>query len=146
MPAAVSAGARAPRLETHPIHLGLGARATAEPEFPRDERAMQWYADYAERHADDGVEGRLVSQYTFTESWPMWEMHPNGAEVVLCIVGRFVLTQEHADGRIETVALEAGEFAINPPGTWHTADIEREATALFITSGIGTQHRRRGEA
>jgi quercetin dioxygenase-like cupin family protein len=70
-------------------------------------------------------------------------MHPNGTEVVVCTAGRMVLTQELADGRRETVALEPGEYAINPPGVWHTADVDGEATALFITPGIGTQHRPR---
>lgn len=133
----------APSLETHPIHLGLGATAEVLPEFPQDERAMQWYADYGARHAADGYEGRLVSQYTFTESWGAWEMHPNGAEVVICTHGRMTLHQEMADGATATVTLEAGQYAINPPGAWHTADIEGEATAVFVTSGIGTEHRPR---
>ena len=37
---------------------------------------MDWYAGYGERHASDGIEGRLVSVYTFCEPWTMWEMHP----------------------------------------------------------------------
>ncbi|HAG37451.1 MAG TPA: cupin, partial [Erythrobacter sp.] len=36
-----------------------------------------------------------------------------------------------------------GEYAINPPGVWHIADIVQEATAIFITAGEGTQHRPR---
>ena len=48
-------------LESHPIHLGKGGTAVPQPEFPRDERAMQWYMDYGARHAADGAEGRLVS-------------------------------------------------------------------------------------
>jgi hypothetical protein len=130
-------------LETFPIHLGLGATAEPQPEFPRSEAAMDWYVDYAARHAADGFEGRLVSRYTFTESWPMWEMHPNGAEVVICTAGSMTLQQELADGSQSTVTLGPGEYAINPPGAWHTADIDGEATALFITAGIGTQHRPR---
>ena len=39
--------------------------------------------------------------------------------------------------------LKAGEYAIDDPGVWHTADVEGRATALFITAGIGTQHRER---
>lgn len=70
-------------------------------------------------------------------------MHPVGDEVVICTAGRMVLTQEFADGRQEQVALEAGEYAINAPGVWHTADIEGSATAIFITAGEGTQHRPR---
>jgi hypothetical protein len=29
------------------------------------------------------------------------------------------------------------------PGTWHTADVAGAATAVFITAGLGTQHRPR---
>lgn len=126
-------------IERFPIHLGLGAAAMAEPEFT----GMDWYAGYTERHAADGREGRLVSFYRFTESWDGWEMHPRGAEVVLCLEGAITLHQEHADGSTDEVTLGAGEYAINPPGTWHTADIEGVATALFITAGEGTEHRPR---
>jgi quercetin dioxygenase-like cupin family protein len=122
------------------IHLGLGATAVVEPPFTGD---LSWYADYTERHADDGVEGRLVSLGTFTEPWDVWEMHPNGAEVVLCTAGELTFHQEHADGTAATVTVTAGEYAINPPGTWHTADVEAEATAVFITAGVGTEHRPR---
>jgi len=41
------------------------------------------------------------------------------------------------------VTLRPGHYAINDAGTWHTADVESEATALFITAGMGTQHRPR---
>ena len=70
-------------------------------------------------------------------------MHPVGDEVVICTAGRMVLTQEFPDGRQEQAALEAGDYAINAPGVWHTADIEESATAIFITAGEGTQHRPR---
>jgi hypothetical protein len=130
-------------LDKFPIHLGLGATAEPQPEFPRDERAMEWYMDYARRHEADGFDARLVASYTFNESWPMWEMHPNGAEVVICTAGSMTLHQELADGAANTVALAPGEYAINPPGAWHTADIHGQASAVFITAGVGTQHRPR---
>jgi mannose-6-phosphate isomerase-like protein (cupin superfamily) len=129
-------------LETHPIHLGKGATAVPQPEFPQDERAMQWYMDYGARHSDDGEEGRLVSSYRFTENWTSWEMHPAGAEVVVCIEGSMTLIQEVGGEEVHT-SLAPGEYAINPPGVWHTADIEGSATGLFITAGAGTQHRPR---
>ena len=128
-----------PRLDERFIHLGLGATAVPQPPFD----GMEWYGAYGERHGADGREGRLVSQYTFTEDWPGWEMHPAGEEVVICTAGEMELTQEFPDGRIEQVTLTAGECAINDPGVWHTADVEAEATALFITAGEGTQHRPR---
>jgi quercetin dioxygenase-like cupin family protein len=125
---------------THPLHLGLGATAIPQPEMTG---GMDWYEGYGARHGGDGAEGRLVSMYRFTESWDMWEMHPAGDEVVLCTAGAMTLHQEHADGSTAVVTIGPGEYAINPPGTWHTADVEGEATALFITAGLGTEHRPR---
>lgn len=124
------------------LHLGLGA--SAEPQPPFD--GMDWYAGYGARHGEDGPEGRLVSQHTFSDDWDVWEMHPNGSEVVICTQGALQLIQEFPDGSVETVGLISGEYAINPPGVWHTADIPpdaQSATAIFITAGEGTQHRPR---
>ena len=127
-------------IATHPIHLGLGATALVEPVFTG---SMDWYERYVERHADDGAEGRLVGMHTFTESWNMWEMHPKGSEVVLCVSGAITLHQETADGARASVDLQPGQYAINEPGTWHTADVASEATVLFVTAGLGTEHRPR---
>lgn len=127
------------RLEEQFVHLGLGATAVPQPPFS----GMAWYGDYGARHGADGAEGRLVSQHTFTENWTSWEMHPAGAEVVLCVAGSITLIQEDPDGRAESVVLGPGEYAVNPPGVWHTADVADSATAVFITAGEGTQHRPR---
>jgi quercetin dioxygenase-like cupin family protein len=124
----------------HPVHLGLGATAEIEPVFTG---AMDWYAEYTNRHTKDGNEGRLVSMHTFNESWDMWEMHPQGSELVLCTAGSIILHQEHKDGSTATVTLSPGQYIVNEPGTWHTADVFEHATALFITAGLGTQHRSR---
>ncbi|MGX7924964.1 cupin domain-containing protein [Tsuneonella sp. HG094] len=127
------------RLDERFIHLGLGAAAVPQPPFT----GMEWYAAYGNRHDGDGAEGRIVSMYTFDAPWDSWEMHPAGAEVVICTAGEMTLHQEHADGTTDTVAIAAGEYAINPPGTWHTADVTGSATAVFITAGLGTEHRPR---
>lgn len=130
------------RLEEYPIHLGKGATAVPQPAFPRDDRAMQWYMDYGARHAADGTEGRLVSCFRFTEDWAGWEMHPAGDEVVICVEGSMTLIQE-IDGREVRTTLSAGEYAINPPGVWHTADVHGEALGVFVTAGMGTEGRPR---
>ena len=130
----------AQRLETNPIHLGLGATAEVEPAMTGD---PTWYEGYGARHSKDGAEGRLVSMYSFTESWDVWEMHPKGAEVVLCTAGEITLIQELADGSRQRTTLSSGEYAVNAPGVWHTADVEGSATAVFITAGEGTEHRER---
>ncbi|GMM92019.1 cupin domain-containing protein [Qipengyuania sp. MTN3-11] len=121
------------------VHLGLGASAVPQPPFD----GMAWYEAYGERHAADGLEGRLVAQHRFEEGWPSWEMHPLGSEVVICTEGNLLLTQEFPDGRRERIRLGPGDYAINPPGVWHIADVEEPATAIFITAGEGTQHRPR---
>ena len=128
-----------PSLFTHPIHLGLGAGATIQPELA----GMEWYADYEARTVADGIEGRLVSLYRFAESWDSWEVHPSGEEVVICLEGAMTLYQELADGEARTVTLGVGDYVINPAGAWHTADVDAVALALFITPGTGTQHRPR---
>ncbi|MEM6575121.1 MAG: cupin [Pseudomonadota bacterium] len=130
----------APNLIDHPVHLGLGATALQEPAFTGD---MAWYEAYAHRHEADGNEGRLVSMHRFNQSWGQWEMHPNGSELVICVTGRLRLLQERPDEAPAVIDLDPGDYAINAPGVWHTADIDGEATALFITSGIGTEHRPR---
>lgn len=125
-------------LSRNPIHLGLGATAVTQPEFT----GMEWYQGYSERNAKDGLEGRLVSMYTFDRPWEGWEVHPNGHEVVICTAGEITLIQEIGGKEVRTT-LKPGEYAINPPGVWHTADVTTTATAVFITAGAGTQGRPR---
>jgi len=120
------------------VHLGLGATAVSQPEFS----GMEWYAGYGARHGSDGAEGRLVSYYSFSEPWDVWEMHPKGAEVVVCTAGEITLIQELESGE-HRVTLTPGDYVINPPGVWHTADVSGSASALFITAGEGTEHRPR---
>jgi quercetin dioxygenase-like cupin family protein len=126
-------------LEQIPVHLGLGATVIPQTPFTGE---MDWYQRYGERHAADGVEGRLVSMHTFSEPWDSWEVHPHGEELVVCTQGAITLYQE-IDGEVRTVTVRPGEAIINPPGVWHTADVAGTATAIFITAGMGTENRPR---
>lgn len=135
MPAAVT-----PNLFDRPIHLGRGGRAVVEPQFTG---AIEWYEAYEQRHAADGADGRMVGLYRFAESWSRWEMHPAGDEVVVCLEGRMTLHQQLADGTERSLELGPGDYGINPPGAWHTADCDGPVLALFITVGEGTQHKER---
>ena len=85
----------------------------------------------------------LVTTLRFTESWSSWEQHPAGEEIVCLICGHVTLIQER-DGSEQRVDLtRPGEFALNPRGTWHTADVHEPSTVLFITAGEGTTTRPR---
>lgn len=125
-------------LENAFIHLGLGASAVPQPPFD----GMSWYEGYGQRHGGDGPEGRLISMHTFNESWDSWEVHPRGTEVVLCTAGSIELVQE-IDGTEVRTTLGVGDYAINAPGVWHTADVGESTTCVFITAGEGTEHRPR---
>lgn len=125
------------------VHLGLGATTVPLPVHTGD---PAWYAAYGQAHAVDGAEGRLVSVHTFAESWDTWEMHPVGSELVLCVSGRIVLTQESPDGSVGMVELGPGQAVVNEPGVWHTADVpdpDDPPTVVFITAGQGTEVRDR---
>ena len=69
-------------------------------------------------------------------------MHPSGEELVVCTEGTIKLLQE-VDGQVRSAVLNRGEAVINPPGVWHTADVDDQAAVLIITAGVGTENRPR---
>ncbi len=129
----------AENISTNPVHLGLGATSVVLPEFTG---TGEWYMAYGKQTESDGAEGRLVTMHSFSESWDVWEVHPHGTEVVLCTAGAVTLIQRKGgpDGEEVIAELGPGDYVINEPGDWHTADVESEATCLFITAGLGTEN------
>lgn len=86
----------------------------------------------------------LVSGYVFDVDWPMWEMHPNGDEIVCLLSGAVTLVLECEDGQRDIELTGSGTFVVIPKGTWHTARVSEPSRMLFITAGEGTQHRETG--
>lgn len=76
-----------PHLPTDPAHLGRAASACVEPDFI----GPDGFEGYAARRAADGPQGRLVPQFAFSESRDSWEMHPHGAEHMICTQGACTL-------------------------------------------------------
>jgi len=100
-----------------------------------------FYEDLDQRFPDF-AKHVLVSCHEFTEPWPSWEIHPHGDEVVMLLAGEATLVLRQADGGdTELVLRAAGEYAVVPRGTWHTARVARHARMLFITPGEGTENR-----
>jgi mannose-6-phosphate isomerase-like protein (cupin superfamily) len=126
-------------ITTTPLHLGLGSRALPIEGFAWDPEVLGAYMTAA---ADDGPEGRLVAMFDGDSSWDVWERHPAGDEVVLCVSGRMTVIRE-IDGEPDPVEIGPGEAMINPAGVWHTADVDEPVRFLTITPGVGTEHRPR---
>ena len=126
-------------LSTTHVHLGLGARATPIPDFQWD---PEFLARYGAEHESDGDEGRLVLMGSGDSSWTTWERHPVGEELVVVVSGRLTLVQE-IDGSERRTEMRAGEAIVNPRNVWHTADIDEPCETLFVTPGLGTEHKPR---
>ncbi|TGG95442.1 cupin domain-containing protein [Natronospirillum operosum] len=86
-------------------------------------------------------QGRLMTAFTFSELWSMWERHPAGEELVMLLSGAVTLVLEVA-GQEQTVELtRPGSYVLVPKNVWHTARTSEPATVLFLTPGAGTEHR-----
>lgn len=84
--------------------------------------------------------GWLVAEFSCSEDWPNWEMHPEGDEFVYLLSGAAELLLER-DGEIVTVALEGSGAVLVPRGVWHTAKVPAPSRMLHVTRGAGTRHR-----
>ena len=85
-----------------------------------------------------GFKGRsLVALHRFTRSWPSWERHPAGDEIVCLLSGRASL---HLHRKGVARLHKPGSFVIVPKGVWHTAKVSTPTQMLFITPGAGTQN------
>lgn len=80
----------------------------------------------------------LVSQFSFGENWPTWEIHPKGDELVLLLSGDTDLVLSTDVGEQVTRVNVPGEYVIVPKGTWHTARPHAPTSMLFLTPGEGT--------
>lgn len=123
------------------VHLGLGSRAELLPDF---EWSEEYLDGYTRQHEADGAEGRLVSISEQRDTWTSWERHPAGDELVVLLSGRVDLVQDR-DGDEHTIEMHPGMAAVNPAGTWHRSVVHEPGRALFVTPGIGTEHRPLGD-
>ena len=84
--------------------------------------------------------GWLISEFSFTEDWPNWEMHPHGDEFVYLLSGAVELQLE-LDTGVQTMILEGSGAVVVPRGVWHTAKVRAPSRMLHVTRGEGTLHR-----
>lgn len=90
----------------------------------------------------DGFKGHvLVAMHEFGESWPSWEIHPEGDELVVLLSGEAEMVLDENDGKRGVRLGNAGDYVVVPRGTWHTARISVAARMLFVTPGQGTENK-----
>ena len=86
-------------------------------------------------------QGRLMSAFTFSEAWTTWERHPAGEELVMLLAGAATVVLDES-GQQRTVDLgQPGDYVLVPANVWHTARASAPTTLLFLTPGLGTEHR-----
>lgn len=89
--------------------------------------------------------GRLVMAMDAAADWDVWEMHPEGDELILVVSGAVRIHVEHPDrSDVDApVSVEAPHLFLMPAGAWHTMDVVEPARVVTVTWGGGTQHRPR---
>ncbi|MGI9323925.1 MAG: hypothetical protein ACR2PZ_01810 [Pseudomonadales bacterium] len=97
---------------------------------------------YQELDAEfDGFRGHtLVSQFQFDAAWGVWEMHPQGDELVYLLSGDTDFILRDAAGERRVRVSTPGQYVVVPQGAWHTAEPHEPTHMLFITPGEGTQN------
>jgi mannose-6-phosphate isomerase-like protein (cupin superfamily) len=85
-------------------------------------------------------QGWLVSEFESAADWSMWEMHPQGDEFVYLLSGQVTMILERGAAQ-ESIELQERQAFVIPKGVWHTAKVMAPSRMLFVTRGIGTQHR-----
>ena len=85
--------------------------------------------------------GRLMTAFTFSEPWSLWERHPAGEELVMLLSGTVTLVLVEAGNERVVQLNSVGDYVLVPRNAWHTARTTVPTTMLFLTPGAGTEHR-----
>lgn len=85
------------------------------------------------------IKDYLVGMYSSAGPWPHWEVHPQGAEILVLFEGAMslILREGEAERRVEA---KAGEAILVPQGALHRAISDGPCRFLAITFGAGTEH------
>ena len=84
--------------------------------------------------------GTLITVSGADRDWTTWEMHPQGAEILVLLEGRLTMVLDDA-GRETRHPMTPGTTLVIPRGAWHRALIAEPIRMLFVTYSAGTTHR-----
>jgi hypothetical protein len=104
-----------------------------------------WQALMSEDHRDPAIArvanepGYLIGSFRMTNS-SHWEMHPAGDEIIHLLSGAVDFILEEPAG-VRTITLRDRAACLVPRGVWHRIVVHRPSEIVFMTFGLGTQHR-----
>jgi mannose-6-phosphate isomerase-like protein (cupin superfamily) len=102
------------------------------------EGGAKFWAGIADRRDLD--HGRLMGSTGQTADWDHWERHPAGEEILVLLSGELELVLDTDQGE-QRASLKSGQTFIVPKGVWHRGIVKRPGQLMFITPGVGTEHR-----
>ena len=77
--------------------------------------------------------GRILAVFDYpATTWPYWERHPTGDELVYLLSGEVDFHLDDDEER-RVITLRLGHAAIVPAGTWHRAVVRAPSRILFVT-------------
>ena len=117
------------------VHFHDGGRAEAVAVSP------SFWEELAQGAFPQLDQGRLMSAFTFSESWTMWERHPAGDELVMLLSGAVSVVLDESGIEHAVELTEPGSYLLVPRSVWHTARTSVPTTLLFLTPGAATEHR-----
>ena len=84
--------------------------------------------------------GYLMAAFHLREDPAHWERHPAGDEVICLMSGRVDFVLEESYGQ-RVISLQGHETCVVPKGTWHRIVVREPSDVLFVTFGLGTEHK-----
>ena len=86
------------------------------------------------------IEGFMMARLPVTGTSEHWERHPEGEEILYLLSGTVEVVLDEGAGE-NRVRLDAGRALIVPRGVWHYIDAVTASEMLFLTCGMGTEHK-----
>jgi hypothetical protein len=96
---------------------------------------------WAARDRPELATGRLLSVFSYDETWDYQERHLTGDELAYVITGAVDLLVDTGGGE-RAAHLPAGFVGVVPTGAWHRLAVHEPCSVLFITpTPAQTEHR-----
>jgi mannose-6-phosphate isomerase-like protein (cupin superfamily) len=120
------------RFATHVVQLDDGGASHAV------EMGGDFWATIGDR--SEFGRGRLMGVVAQSKDWDHWERHPHGEEILVLLSGEIEMVLETAEGE-RRATLQAGQAFVVPRGLWHRGIVRQAGELMFVTPGVGTEHR-----